>query len=735
MAKLVTKFKYLNGKSNGRAARYAKYIGTREGVEKIDESHKFAPATKRQEKLITKILKDFPDAEDMHEYTDYLNKRTVGNASEFISRALEDNAEEMMEMKTYADYIATRPRAERFGSHGLFTDDGVEVKLQEVSDNIRKYEGNVWTVVISLRREDAERLGFATGERWRDMLRSQTATLAENFKIPLKDLHWYAAFHNESYHPHVHLMVYSEKKHDAYLTRNGIMKMRSAFAKDIFGQDLMCSYKRQTEIRDDLRLESKKVVAEIVSQINAGIYHNPNIEEQLTELADRLSKTKGKKQYGYLKADVKAIVNRIVMELAADERIAKLYDLWYEQAEEIRRTYTNEMPKRIPLVDNKEFASIKNSVIKEAMNLLEGHYEIEDLPSDEVETEPTTVDYEATDPPHEPTEYDRLLFKAQTGNKWSQYALAKLLLDREGGYFNSNEAVEWLIESAQQNYTVAKYKLGRIFLKGEDVPKDVGYALRWLEEAVEDENSYAEYLLGKTYLKGEDIEQDILYAEDLLRLSVKHGNKYAKYTLGKALLDGEHIAQNIPEGLELLKESADAGFGAAQYLYGKLLYKGELLTKDIHRAITYIESATEQDNPYASYLAGKIRLTEDSVRDVRKAIRHFENAAESGNHYAEYQLGKIYLYGKDVPRDYDKAMEYLRASAEHGNQYAEQLIHSIESNRHWSAAMGSIKLLHHLSRLLQQQMEERDKAKLGQIDRKLKRIIDEKKQAQGLRQG
>ena len=139
MAKLVTKFKYLNGKSNGRAARYAKYVGTREGVEKIDESHKFAPATKRQDNLIARIIKDFPDAQEMHEYADYLNNRTVGNASEFISRALEDNAEEMLEMKTYADYIATRPRAERFGSHGLFTDDGVEVKLQEVSDNIRKY--------------------------------------------------------------------------------------------------------------------------------------------------------------------------------------------------------------------------------------------------------------------------------------------------------------------------------------------------------------------------------------------------------------------------------------------------------------------------------------------------------------------------------------------------------------------------------------------------------------------
>ena len=735
MAKLVTKFKYLKGKSKGSAARYTTYIGTREGVEKIDDSNKLAPATMRQDGLIARIVKDFPDTKDMHEYDDYISNRTIGNASEFISRALEDNAGEMLDMKTYADYIATRPRAERFGTHGLFTDEGVEVNLQEVSNNIRAHEGTVWTVIISLRREDAERLGFAKGERWRDMLRSQTALLAESFKIPLNNLHWYAAFHNEGHHPHVHLMVYSEKKHDAYLTRNGIMKMRSAFAKDIFEQDLMFSYERQTEIRDDLRAESKQAIAEIVSQINAGVFHNPKIEEQLTELAELLSTTSGKKQYGYLKPEAKAIVNRIVMELSEDERIAKLYDLWYEQAEEIRRTYTSEMPKRIPLVDNKEFTSVKNAVIKEALNLLAGHYVVEDLPNDEIETEPTTTDYESTEPPHEPSEYERLLFKAQTGNKWSQYVLSKLLLDHESEHFNPNEAVKWLIESAQQNYTVAKYKLGKIFLKGEDIPKDIEYALRWLEEAVEDENSYAEYLLGKTYLNGTDVEQDLLYAEDLLRLSIQHGNKYAKYALGKELLSGDRITQNIPEGLELLKESAGAGFSAAQYLYGKLLYKGELLPKDIDRAIAHIESAAEQDNPYASYLAGKIRLTEDTVRDIQKAIKHFEIAAESGNHYAEYQLGKIYLYGKDVPRDYDKGMEYLRASAEHGNQYAEQLIHSIESNRNWSSAMGSIRLLHHLSRMLQQQMEERDKAKFGQIDRKLKRKIDEKKEAQGLRQG
>ena len=523
----------------------------------------------------------------------------------------------------------------------------------------------------------------------------------------------------------LHEIGFQGGPHRVKLTDNEEDDIRvKLFSDNDFGNHLVLLFNENDTLEDVHTVVGAITIApdEVKEQLEEYILHDQlDTKEELYDLLTELKETNA------------PIVTTFYCPLTG--QIAKLYDLWYEQAEEIRRTYTSEMPKRIPLVDNKEFTSVKNAVINEALNLLAGHYEVEDLPSDEIETEPTTTDYESTDPPHEPSEYERLLFKAQTGNKWSQYALAKLLLDHESEHFNPDKAVEWLIESAKQNYTVAKYKLGKIFLKGKDVPKDIEYALRWLEEAVEDENSYAEYLLGKTYLKGEDVEQDLLYAEDLLRLSVQHGNKYAKYTLGKALLDGEQITQNISEGLQLLKESAGAGFSAAQYLYGKLLYKGELLPKDIGSAIVYIESAAEQDNPYASYLAGKIRLTEDSVRDVRKAIRHFETAAESGNHYAEYQLGKIYLYGKDVPRDYDKAMEYLRASAEHGNQYAEQLIHSIESNRHWSAAMGSIKLLHYLSRLLQQQMEERDKAKLGQIDRKLKRKIDEKKEAQGLQQG
>lgn len=330
MAKLITKFKYLKPSDRQSVGGYAKYIATREGVEKIDDTFKNDPPTEKQKKLIDKILHDFPDSKDMLEYEDYLKEPTLGNASEFINRVLEDNAHIAAGVKTYADYIATRPRAERFGSHGLFTDDGVRVKLEDVSKELNEYDGNVWTVIISLRREDAERLGFNLGERWRDMLRTQTEAIAKNFKIPVEDLKWYAAFHNESHHPHVHLMVYSSEQAKPYLTQKGIMNLRSAFAKDIFADDLLSVYEKQTEHRNALRSQSRDVIGEIVSRINSGTYDNPAVENKLLELAERLTKTSGKKQYGYLKADIKAIVNGIVSELANDKRIAALYNLPFQ---------------------------------------------------------------------------------------------------------------------------------------------------------------------------------------------------------------------------------------------------------------------------------------------------------------------------------------------------------------------------------------------------------------------
>ena len=371
MPRLVTKFKYL--KPNARQSRggYVKYIATRDGVEKLDDSRKFAPATAKQRKLIASLLHDFPDSREMFEYEDYIKNQTIGAASEFITRAIEDNAGQALSSKTYADYIATRPRAERFGSHGLFTDDGVQVNLEKVSQELNDYGGNVYTIIISLRREDAERLGFDSGSRWRDMLRTQTQALAENLKIPLEHLKWFAAFHNESHHPHIHLLAYSAVENEGYLTKKGVQKLRSEFAKDIFAQDLHCIYEQQTEFRDELRAQSREKVAELVAQIKSGLVFDPQLQPMLLELAERLKRHKGKKLYGYLSAGTKKLVDEIVDQLAQDNRLAALYDWWYRQREEIFKTYSSKPSERLPLSQNPEFKAIRNAVVKEAAKLIE----------------------------------------------------------------------------------------------------------------------------------------------------------------------------------------------------------------------------------------------------------------------------------------------------------------------------------------------------------------------------
>ena len=722
MPKLITKFGYIKSKAERDRGGYAKYVATREGVEKIDESFKLLPRTRKQADLIAQILRDFPDAKEMHEYDDYQSEPNIGNATEFITRALEDHAHEIMQEKTYADYIATRPRVEKTGTHGLFTDDGIVVKLGEVSDELNQHGGNVWTCIISLRREDAERLSFNSGERWRDMLRSHTVEFAENMKIPLDNLRWYAAFHNESHHPHVHMILYSTVENEGFLTKKGIDNLRRILASDIFEQDQLNLYKEQTVHRDQLRSESRDLLERIVRQINEGGYENEKVEQLLTELAKSMESYKGKAVYGYLNEKMKNLVDAIVDEIASDERISTLYDLWYEKKESILKTYTDIMPERVPMSKNQEFKSVRNAVIKEVLNLMLDR----DIIQEPDFTEP--IDLEPDDEDIENEESD------EPKNKWELYRQAKEHLNKESEEYNPKKAMELLMDSAKLGFGVAKYQLGKLFANGEHFPKNISYALRWLEEAAEEKNQYAEYLLGKLYLKDEDVDQDLEKATELLRRSAKQGNKYASYALAKLLLSGEEIRSDTLEGFKCLKTAADKGFAPAEYLLGKLLYEGKLIEKNLEKALEYLEKSAEKGNAYAAYLAGKILLTDESVKDVKKAIRYLEIAAEQGNDYAQFQLGKLYLFGKEIPKDYDKAMEYLKASAENGNKYAENLQQSASSNRSWYAGMGVFRLFHHLSKVLQDKLDPKNTVR-GLIDRKLRRQINEKKQAQGLKLG
>ena len=363
MARLILKSPYLKPGGKKSPGGYLKYIATREGVEMAEDTSRHLPATAEQQKRIAKLLKQHRDCKDSHEYQDYLANPTRGNADAFISGILELHGD-APQRDVYLRYIDERP-----GSNGLFTDEGVPIVLSQAQKKMNEHPGNIWTHIISLRREDAERLGYNNPDAWMHLLRSQRNMIAQQMKIAPENFRWYAAFHNEGHHPHVHMMAYSVDPNEAYLSTKGIEAIKSNLAQEIFRQALLQIYQKQTDLRDELRQESRERIRSIVDAINHDSFDNPQMEMMLVQLADRLAKAKGKKQYGYLNAGTKKLVDAIVTELTKDDRIQELYGLWYAQKEDVLRTYTNKMPERIPLEQEKEFRTIRNAVLQAALQL------------------------------------------------------------------------------------------------------------------------------------------------------------------------------------------------------------------------------------------------------------------------------------------------------------------------------------------------------------------------------
>ena len=375
MPRIIFKCNYLKDSAKKHISNIVKYIATRDGVDKMSDTDKNLPCTNEQKRLIEQIICDNPDSTKLFEYIDYLEKQTQGNASEFISRAIDENYDLAGKKKNYVDYIANRPRVEKLGSHGLFTATDEPINISHVADEVSNHKGNVWTNIISIRREDATRLGYDNAKRWMALLRSHANEIADNMKIAPENFRWYAAMHNESHHPHVHIIVFSKDPKEGYMTEQGIENIRSSLAKDIFRQDLMQIYSEQTRVRNELAVDSKNTMQDIICQIESGSYKNEKVEQLLLELYRKLKNTTGKKAYGYLKEDVKAIIDSIVDELAKDERLIRLYELWYEQRYAVLRTYTDTLPPKQPLSQQKEFKSIKNMVIAKALKLSDHHFD------------------------------------------------------------------------------------------------------------------------------------------------------------------------------------------------------------------------------------------------------------------------------------------------------------------------------------------------------------------------
>lgn len=747
MAKIILKSPYLKPNAKTHIANYVRYVATREGVEKPADPKLMLPATKFQNKTVAQLIRQYPDTAEFYEYEDYLKNSTRENANEFIMRVAETHTELFGSREKYVDYIATRPGAVYIADHGLFSDADKVVVLEHAANEVSNHTGNVWTHIISLRREDAERLGYDNVAAWQELLRSQRNLIAKNMKIHPKNFRWYAAFHNKDHHPHVHLIAYSADPSEPWLTEDGIMNIKSSLAQKIFNNDLEQTYQRQTDHRDTLRQNSRVIATEIVRQINAGRYDNPVIEGLLTKLADRLKDLSGKKQYGFLPTDLKATVDRIVDELAKDERIGKLYDLWYEQKFETIRTYTDTMPEKLPLSQNDEFKPIKNAVVSEAMNILLDRLTFDEAINEEPEIyvpeEPVPDEPEFLSSDDLPDDKDN--------NKYGLYRRAKLLLDIDPPEYDPQEAIRLLIQSAQQDYEWAQYRLGKIFIAGDPVAQDVEYGLKWLWEAEAQNNQYAQILLGRIYLKGKLVPQDIKMAEAMFEFAADQGNPDAQYSLAKLHLGGLAENSNMVKAVGLLNASAGGGSGWAQYTLGKLLMRGELILKNIIRAEQLLLAAVQPrpsrdasgemkpGNQYAAYLLGKLYLSEDGIpKDAAKAVYYLNESADQGNQWAQYQLGKMLLYGKEVEPDITHGLVLLEASSRQGNIYANKVIehyYHYRGNMKTGAALGSLRLLGHLAQIMKNRLDEeaRRDGNSSIIEKKLRHQIEEKKQAHGLK--
>ena len=240
MARLILKSPYLKCDGSNSVSGYLRYIGTRERVEILPDDR---PPTRKQEQLVRKLTKDFPSSKKLEEYSDYGAKHTKANTLAFITRVLEENWSAVQQLEGYMEYIATRPRAERLGDHGLFGDeDGVD--LEKAMRELDQYTGNVWTHIISLKREDAARLGYDNARAWMNLLRANCNDIAAAMNIPPNHFRWYAAFHDEGEHPHVHMMAWSTVPSEAYLTLEGIHQIKSQLTNQIFQQEMLHTYEQ-----------------------------------------------------------------------------------------------------------------------------------------------------------------------------------------------------------------------------------------------------------------------------------------------------------------------------------------------------------------------------------------------------------------------------------------------------------------------------------------------------------
>ena len=368
MARLIVKAKYFDMKNNNiKLSGYIKYIATREGVIKVNSSNYKDASTTKQNELIEEIIRMHPEAKFSKSYIDFAQNNTKGNASDFINEFEENLLLSNRPDSGYVEYIANRKGSVKTSSmHGLFSDND-KIDLKEVCDSIDRYDGNIFSFIISLKREDAHNLGYESPQAFRDLIISNRDKLAETIKVKDSNLNWYAAFHDEGNHPHIHMIAYSSDPKEGYLNDPAIKNFKGHLMRSIFKDELKIVYEGINSKREELTLFMKKVInGEIQDTISKDRYDR--IEHKMKALKTILENHTGKKVYKYLKPEAKDLVNSILDDLSGASSIENAFDVWKYERNKLFAFYGSKKKEERELKDIKEFKVIKNAIVAAALN-------------------------------------------------------------------------------------------------------------------------------------------------------------------------------------------------------------------------------------------------------------------------------------------------------------------------------------------------------------------------------
>ena len=706
MSQLIVTSRYLksgNQKNKTKRRNYTKYIATRETVE--IRSQKFvdrnANATKNQEKLINDLINDFPESKRYLEYEDYERKPTIENAGELISTIVERNADVVGNRQNFVGYMAMRPGVEKRGSHGLFNERDEPIILNQAANEIAEHKGNVWSHVVSLRREDAVRLGFDNSDAWRELVKRHISNIAKTQNIPLCNLKWYAAYHDTTHHPHIHLLVYSTNPKQGFLTKAGIDKIRSAFANDIFHDDLQSIYQEQTVSRDELKAVSKNEFESIVNMIASNEHTDPQLEELIRKLYIQLQNVKGKKVYGYLPMEIKETVNKIFSELAKDENIQQLYEKWCGLERLKYKTYTLKETELPELSANKVFQPVRNMIIRTVLNMkpFDVNTEIEGSePNDEyIDNTPQNVLplFDEAEPLEE-KETDESAAAIKYYIKWNdQYKKAcKLIYGKDAKLNDFKKAEQLLLSESQRGNVLADYDLGKLYstdkLGERNEETSIAKYTRALQGFLQIEpNSkklkpYVQYRIGKMFCYGLGTEQDYEKAFEWFERSAKQKNKFAQFSLANLYYYGSGIEKDLSQAFLWYQRSSSQGQPYAAYYIAQMYRYGEYVTKDNDTAQRYyqqalsgflkIESDDMADDDLFYKLGQMFKLGLGTDSDVTKAIEYFRRSAEMNNKNGLFEYGKALLIGEHIPQNTDSAVKLLEKAVKLKNSNAKRFL-------------------------------------------------------------